>query len=248
MKRLPTQLAVLALAALIVGWQIHRSGSEDQRAASLAAPMQAPPTPTSGADPRALARTETAVPPSSPEQARPADEKCVTTFHPVNGLEVRDCSEAEPTDPYETWDEQTLADMAYGDAHAAEVLGLRHITSDNPRTEALGLMLIYRAVALSGDPVSFRKAIGARYAYLEVNGKPQIDNLKQLLIFNLIGEKLGDSRFDSRQVVAELKRVAVPDAEIDRVTSAATRILERMAETEGQVTGNTAIREALENA
>ena len=41
--------------------------------------------------------------------------------------------------------------MAYSDAHAAEVLGLRKLGSDNSLVQAEGLKLIYRSVALSGN-------------------------------------------------------------------------------------------------
>ena len=44
-----------------------------------------------------------------------------------------------------------LAAMAYGDAQAAEVLGLRKLGSDDPLIAQEGLQLIYRAVALSNS-------------------------------------------------------------------------------------------------
>ena len=50
-------------------------------------------------------------------------------------------------DPYATFSSNVLATMAYSDAHAAEVLGLRKLGSDNSLVQAEGLKLIYRSVA-----------------------------------------------------------------------------------------------------
>lgn len=249
MKRLPTLLAVLGLTAGIAAWHLHLQQTSER--------IPPPDPPGAGAlaspniDFRFLSATEPTVEEPATENGAPLGANCVYEWkNGLNGTLVPklNCSPDNREDPYELMDNDTLASMAYGDARAAEELGLRYIRSEDRQTEAKGLGLIVRAVALSGDPNAFRSAIGARYAYLSVNGEPQIDNMKHQLVFNLIGEALGDDRFNSAQVLAKLRGIGVPEPDIRDVTDTAHRLLERMADLQTDVTGNSSIREALENA
>jgi hypothetical protein len=153
-----------------------------------------------------------------------------------------------PDHPYESWSDELLAQEAYGDAEAAEVLGLRLITSGDPVKEQLGLTLVYRSAALSGDPEVFQKAIGARYAYVSVNGEPQIDNLKQLLLFSHLSQVMGEQKIDATTIEHELRTSDIPDAELARIRQGSRKLLEQMADLQTEITGSTSIREGLENA
>jgi hypothetical protein len=153
----------------------------------------------------------------------------------------------EAEDPYENWDADTLAALAYGDAQAAAVLGLRHVISDDPLEEVLGLALLYRSVALSGDPAVFRKAIGARYAVIKVDSQPQLHNLRQLTVFAMIANRLGDDTLQPAQYVDQL-RPHLTAEELDTLFVGVYAVLETMAAIQTEATGDTTIREALENA
>jgi hypothetical protein len=167
------------------------------------------------------------------------------TGEPVDAIA---CDRQSEPHPYETWSEPVLAGLAYGDPVAAEVLGLRHIQSEDPNQEALGLMLLYRSVALSGDTEILHRAIGKRYATVSMNGEPDVHNLKQLLVFAVVATRLGDTDIRPHSIEARLAKAEIPTAEVSRLKQAAERILREMASIENEVTGNTTIREALNNA
>jgi hypothetical protein len=255
-------LAVLCLAATIVGWHVFEDRSPTV-AESVSTPSPARSQPSA-----AEAQQETAPAarnvidtrsPAGPgvenHTSLSENPNCSVTrqyFDPRTG-DLRDvyaCTSPEESGPhpYEDWSDETLANLAYGDAKAAEVLGLRNVVSGDPNQEALGLNLLYRSVALSGDLDTFRKAIGRRYAYVSYNGKPLIHNLKQLLVFNVIGGILGDERFDPAPIEKQLRNLEVPTEELDRIHRATSNILTSMAQLQTEMTGDTTISEALANA
>lgn len=260
MNRVHTMLAIATVAAVLIGWRLWSldpsAGGQRAAGGSTVAQHATPaPPPT---------------PPTQPHiDAQPVAESGGPTGTAANLLEKRGCwvseqrFDAETGDyrdvytcpsgqplphVYESWSDDTLASLAYGDHKAAEVLGLRHVVSENADQEALGLSLLYRSVALSGDPAVFHKAIGRRYAYLTVNGEPQLHNLRQLLVFSLIGSRLGGSGFDPAPVEQRLQEVAVPAQEIAKLHDVADRILQTMASLQSEVTGNDSIAEVIADA
>lgn len=264
MKRAHTVLAIVALTAAVVAWQTRQPDTrlDTGGVAPPSAPLPAESPQVAAASP-ALAGSPGTTPPAYRVETEEVlglrvrkDRDCTVELRYIPDadtgeiIEAHACVADDPQipDPYEAWDDQTLAGMAYGDPHAAEVLGLRHIGSEDPREEALGLSLLYRSVALSGDLETFQRAIGRRYAYLEVNGVPEKHNLRQLLVFSHIGEVLGDERFDAAEVVRQLNQADVPPGEIDKLREAADLILEHMAALQTEMTGDATIREAIDNA
>ena len=261
MNRVHTILAVAAIAAGFVGWQLmertsHQSPQSgepyqlEQLQSSENPPNSFQPKPDGN-----LPEDNTTTPAAAPVWFVRSDNihcEPETVFIPDartgDLIEATKCEESKKVDPYEELDDKALADLAYGDSHAAEVLGLRLVLSEKAESEAMGLGLIYRSVALSGDVETFQKAIGSRYAYLSVNGVPQTKNLKQMLVFNLIGEVLGAPEFNSKRILRALRDADVKPAEIDAVRSETRMILQRMAELQTEVTGSMSIREAIENA
>ena len=259
MNRFHTTLAIAGLCAVIVGWQVWQV-----RQVAATSPDQSPGT--HGASTGEVSITRAARP-FDPEDASgdgsedhfdfakrtENDPDCYVdqiVLHPETGepVEAFACDRADEPHPYENWSEPALAGLAYGDPVAAEVLGLRHIQSEDPNTEALGLMLLYRAVALSGDTSALHQAISQRYAIVSENGAPNVHNLKQLLVFAIVATRLGDGDIRSRSIEARLAKADIEAGEVTRLKSAAERILQEMAAIETEVTGNTTIREALTNA
>lgn len=255
MNRIHTTVVIAGLCAVVVGWQVWRSGSVS------------PDTPSSGelttasqaSDPATTTAMEEGTPlyeaePYDFARRLEEDPDChvdQVVIHPITGepTEAIACDPASP-EPlhYEDWSEPVLAGLAYGDPVAAEVLGLRHIRSEEPNQEALGLMLLYRAVALSGDTSALHRAISHRYATVSTDGEANVHNLKQLLVFAVIATRLGDSGIGSKGIEARLAKADVPPEEVSRLKSAAERILQEMASIETEVTGNRTIEEALTNA
>lgn len=265
MNRTHTLLAIAFIAAVIVGWQL-RPGSPSRvepapafgtgtGAASAATPLPDTPQPTPPTIP-SIERTPVAGADDARSAAAQLLERngCQVTeqrFDPGTA-ELRDVytcpSRAPEAHPYESWSDDTLANLAYGDPKAAEILGLRHVISDDPGEEAMGLALLYRSAALSGDPDVFHKAIGRRYAYLSVNGEPQLHNLRQLLIFSLIGHRLQGKAFDPTPIENRLREAEVPGQDITQLHAVAGRILRSMGDLQREITGNTTIEEAIADA
>ena len=265
MNRIHTSLAIICLCTAVVGWQVWQQKTSPESAAAsgvnLPDPAAETPSPSTRSD---SAATDTdlrsAIPAQDTEQILGysvlKDRNCDVEVHYITDQETGEVHEAMscvPRDPaaphpYESWSDETLAGLAYGDAKAAEVLGLRHIRSEDPAQETLGLSLLYRSVALSGEPSAFRRAIGIRYAHVSINGEPQIRNLKQLLVFNVMGDALGHAQFNPDVVENELRSLNVSDAEIQRLRTGSRDLLQQMGDLQAEITGSQSIREALENA
>ncbi|MGE0626023.1 MAG: hypothetical protein AB7I04_18915 [Pseudomonadales bacterium] len=265
MNRSLTVLAIAVATAVLVGWQLlpgtqtaevappEASANETTGIAKIESTPEPIPQPDPSADPTHLAEVRD----SSPKNAtamllerngcRISDQR----FDPETGdyHDVYTCPSRQPEPhAYESWSNETLASLAYGDHKAAEILGLRHVVSNDPEEEALGLSLLYRSVALSGDPEVFHRAIGLRYAYLSVNGEPQIHNLKQLLLFSLIGSKLGGEGFDPKPIERKLRDSAIQPQEVSHLYDVAGQLLNAMAGLQTEMTGNTSIAEVLSDA
>ena len=261
MNRIHTILVITIATAALIGWQIMERTDQDVAPVPQPGesqqhrPSQETTISAAGTSQNASTIGASPVPADDPVwYVRSDQRRCEprTTFIPDARTgeltEVTDCEPIQEVDNYDSLDNDTLASLAYGDSHAAGKLGLRLILSESLQEERLGLGLLYRSAALSGDAEVFRKAIGARYAYVSENGKPNVRNLEQMLVFNMIGETLGDSRFDSNRVERALRKADVAQQEIDTVRANARTILQRMAELQTEVTGDMSIREALENA
>ncbi len=258
MKHSWTILSVLVLTAGFVAWQLWYDDGGSITAEPDAQVAADPATPVetlqkSGSSQSKLAKNDFG-PTVEAEQAGATVCESGTAFatDPETGsvLLPRRCVPIYPPapDPYSTWDNDSLAAAAYNDPGAAQELGLRLLRSDTTEQEAMGVALLIRSVAISGDPEAFRKAISARYSETASNGIPQIRNLKQQLVFSIIGRTLGDNRFEPALVESILLRAQINPSEIDRVRTNTHAILENMASLQTEMTGDTSIRRALDNA
>jgi len=261
-NRTHTLLAIVLIAAAAIGWQLRPTAPPDvgptpaasssEPTATLAPDLPQPTLPTiPSIDPAPVATAEDAGSATARLLEKNGCQVSEQRFDPRTA-EMRDVytcpSRAPEAHPYESWSDDALASLAYGDPKAAEVLGLRHVTSRDPGEEAMGLALLYRSAALSGDPDVFHKAIGQRYAYLSVNGEPQLHNLRQLLIFSLIGRRLQGEDFDPAPIESKLREAQVPRQDITQLHSVAGQILRSMGDLQREITGNTSIREAIADA
>jgi len=266
-NRFHTLLAVLALAIAMVGWQVLKSpetsvsksspvqssarsaavATNGDRHAPFGSEQATDPSQTTTDNPERVASTTST--PLDPE----TDPDCRGPYfldNPETGESdtAWDCSPLPPAPhPYESYSDAVLEGLAYGDAKAAEVLGLRHLRSEDPQREALGLMMIYRSAALSGKAEVFRSAISARYASISRNGVPDIHNLKQLYIFSLIGSAMGERWLQPQAIRMELSRADVPAADIGRLEAVSATLLREMARVQSEITGNRSIEEAIGN-
>ena len=259
MNRFQTTLAVLLISAGIAGWQFWKqtdlgnppaTGQEAAAVEPLA--HTAEREFSAGSQPEVSAVVEDQAVAAAELQPDNCTWETVYVTDAETG-EVREPGRCVPDyppepDPYESFSSDTLANMVYGDAHAAEVLGLRLLSSDEMFQEALGLTLLYRSVALSGDTEALRKAIGKRYAYTKIDGAVQTGNLKQLLILSIVGKTLGDERFQPEAVESLLLSADTNPDTIAALRVGAAKVLEQMAEIQTEVTGNSTIREAIDNA
>lgn len=151
-------------------------------------------------------------------------------------------------DPYTTYDSDVLAGMAYGDAHAAEVLGLRLLRSPDPEIEAMGMEYLLRSVALSNDTRGIALAVNNRYNSLQRNDTMNLDNIKRLVTLSHISNTVSPGTMSSAAYQKILRNFGVSDNEISALLDNGNRILENMAHVQSQVTGNNHIREALDDA
>jgi len=123
------------------------------------------------------------------------DRKCTVEKHYIgvgNGTVVEgySCSPNEPREPgvYDGYDDATLAQMAYADAVAAEVLGKR-LAEDDPNQSRT---LLLRSVALrpeNTDPL--RWLASTNYGLVSTNGVLEVGELSQNFLLARVAEELG---------------------------------------------------------
>ena len=183
------------------------------------------------------------------------DRDCtVETRHIVNPetgetSQAFTCTPNSPVeeDSYGAFSSNVLAPMACSDAHAAEVLGLRKLGSDNSNVQAEGLNLIYRSVALSGNFEAIHRAIVSRYNLVSVNGALRIDSVKQGLVLHAIAERLGSPLREFEVFAALLLENGVSQEEINQLTDKATDTLRAIADLQTELTGDMTIRQIGDN-
>jgi hypothetical protein len=91
--------------------------------------------------------------------------------------------------PYERYPNQALAALAYADAKAAEVLGMR-LRERNPTA---ALSLIVRASALAGgDTAPFRRYSNAYPKPAAIDGRPVPETARTKFVLAAVAEILGD--------------------------------------------------------
>jgi hypothetical protein len=91
--------------------------------------------------------------------------------------------------PYERYSSQALASLAYADAKAAEVLGMRL----RERDPTAALRLIVRSSALAGgDPAPLRRYSNAYPQPAAIDGEPIPETVRMKFVLAAVAEILGD--------------------------------------------------------
>jgi len=226
--------AVLALGTVLVirgpdtGLQ-HGATGTVQPPPAASQPLQAerPPQPETvpAAGDGGRAAGSRAVP-ESPDVARSGRDRA-DPFGPVS-------YEAVGSHPYESYDSETLALLAYSDAKAAEVLGMRFRRQD----EARSLEYILRAAALSGRPEALQVFRNASPYPVAIDGRPLARALREQYVLSVVADKLGAGPADvvlwEQRIRTELPN---PDQEIRRLRRQAAELLRRMQEVQREVIG-----------
>jgi hypothetical protein len=263
--------AALLIAAAIIIWKFGPPAETPPQVES--SPISLPQHSLTDADPfRAL-------PSASDPITAPVAQADINPFEMVLGIEVRkdrDCTvevtyavdsstgesrkiyscipnSPREIDPYTTYPDETLAGMAYGNAHAAEVLGLRKLLSPDPEVEAQGLELLLRSVALSNNSRGIAIAINARYSLVSSTQNSSdrvvdVPNVKRFYTLSLVSNTVSPGSMTPEIYRAELSNAGLDDKELDALAEKSRQILEDLAEIQTQITGDTHIREAMENA
>lgn len=151
-------------------------------------------------------------------------------------------------DPYSNYSDSVLAGMAYGDAHAAETLGLRMIVSTDPKIEAQGLQLLLRSVALTNDTRAIALAQNARYSNISKDDVLNEKNVRQLLVLSHVANAVKPGSMASNRYEGLLISSGADREELAQLKSDSLAILTELAAIQTEITGNTDIREALEDA
>ncbi|NOX71009.1 MAG: hypothetical protein GXP15_17655 [Gammaproteobacteria bacterium] len=123
------------------------------------------------------------------------DRKCTVEKHYIdvgNGtiVEGYSCTPNEQREPnvYDDYDDATLAQMAYSDALAAEILGKRLAEDDPNRSRTL----LLRSVALrpeNTDPLRWLASVN--YGLVSTNGVLEVGELSQNFLLTRVAEELG---------------------------------------------------------
>jgi hypothetical protein len=257
-------LSILIIAAALVVWH-YQSPTESQQTALTSSASVTKRIPAETAATYADLKS-TAAPIFLAEDEEPyeivhgikvrKDRNCTVEvehrFNPETGnsRKIFSCIPNSPpeTDPYTTYDSEVLAGMAYGDAHAAEVLGVRLLRSPDPEVEYIGLEYLLRAVALSNDTRGIALAMNNRYNSLQSNGTMNLDNIKRLVTLSHVSNTVSPGTMSGPAYQKILRDFGVSDEEIRTLIRNGDEILEHMARVQSEVTGNTHIREALNDA
>lgn len=159
------------------------------------------------------------------------DRNCTMRLHylPVADgtvIEAHSCvpNEPENSHPYESYSDEALESLAYSDAKAAEVLGMRLRRVD----EQAAMSLFIRASALGGGRFEPLQRYSSSYPWPdEVNGIPVRKTIHVKYVLSAVAELLGDassgnSRWKAR--VLELpddpeRTMAMLDRQVERIVS-----------------------------
>lgn len=245
MKMLPI-IPIAALAAVVLGYVAWVPPTGEQSSPTEARYQQNPPQAAGEPEP---------VNPAEREKKRhkifaaannvgQAGCEFVTHYLPAGDGTTVEAYSCEPVDPaaphpYKSYSNKALESLAYSDARAAEILGMRLRETDEVRA----LSLTMRASALSGGDVMPIIAFNNAYPHPdEVNGVPVQQSVHVKFVLAAVIELLGAG--DGYVAPWEaLVREASPRAEreIEMLHERAREIVEEMRKIQLDVTGTSTI-------
>ncbi len=172
------------------------------------------------------------------------DRNCTVQLHYIESEDgiVKEAYSCEPHAgaagrPYQDYDLQTLGQLAYGDAAAAEELGRRIAESD----PALALEMMIRASALSADASPVIWLAQVSYSVVSVNDVPRVESMKTSYVLNELAYRMGHRSADPSEWRTLLQEADVSGTEIERLDRAVDGLLSRMREIKLNVTGDSGL-------
>ncbi len=150
------------------------------------------------------------------------------------------CTPNNPAPPhiYADYDNATLASMAYADADAAALLGHRLIGKDTRQS----YQLLIRAAALDGGKVEHIAWLADQaFGAVEINGEPQVANLKQQYELAALAARLGDNPAKARFLRNELKKIGLSEVQLGSLDKRAYALLQSMRNIQLTVLGEVTI-------
>ena len=174
------------------------------------------------------------------------DSGCeVVTHYMANGdgtvRELYSCEPENPKEkhPYASYSSDALETLAYSDAKAAEVLGVR--LRDKDLAKSMSLMI--RASALSGGdtaPILYSFSI---YPHPhEIDGEPVVKTIRAKFVLSAVADLLsGETSFAGSWEERVREYSSDPETEIASLYKQALRVIEEMRQIELEVTGASTI-------
>lgn len=226
--------AATVLAAIILG---HGPAAGSSATHTAQPPAAAPPSgPQTPGEPGTGNGTAAAVTPAgcTPETRYLLNEDGTVT-------PVYSCPGPAPglRHAYESYPTAALESLAYADARAAEILGMR--LRDSDRTKALGLTI--RAAALSGgDPAPILAFSNAYPEPTAIDDVPVRRTVHTKFILSAVADLLGAEHNNLAYWEAQIRQLSTdPEREIELLQRQARRIVEEMRRIEVELTGSSAI-------
>lgn len=143
-----------------------------------------------------------------------------------------------PDHEYRHYDNKTLAAMSYSDAEASALLGRRLIQTDTGRAYEL----LIRASALDGGNVEHIAWLADQaYGTVEINGEPQVGNLKRLYELATLAARIGHSPARSEYLRNELIRTGTSRDQLNELDKRAEELFRSMREVQQTVLGEITI-------
>jgi hypothetical protein len=232
---------VAAVAIAWLSWGPRNSGGN----ADPAGPYETP-SPAATEIARQTAQEPTAVRNPAPVADATTGQGCdlVTYYVPVGDGTVQEAFACVPPDPaeqhaYESYSSAALESLAYADAKAAEVLGMRR----RERDEARAVSLFLRSSALSGGDIT--PILRYSQSYPEpsaINGVPVRKTIQTKYVLSAVADLLSTDTQYAVPWENEIRRYSTDaDQEIAMLQARARRIVAEMRQIELDVTGSSSL-------
>ena len=182
--------------------------------------------------------------PSEPAPAGPRAPGCpIDTRYVANPdgtvTPLFSCESAgpQPPHPFTTYPNEALESLAYGDADAARILGMRLRLVD----EAAAMSLVVRAAALAGgDPAPILEYANAYPLPSAIDGVPVRKTVHARFVLGAVADMLEAGSSDVAHWELVIRHVSTdPDREIEMLRDRATAIVEEIDRIRQDVTGVT---------
>ena len=156
-------------------------------------------------------------------------------------LELLACERLNPREkhPYETYSSAALETLAYSDAKAAEVLGVR--LRDKDLAKSMSLMIRSSAL-LGGDTAPIFQSFNMYPHSHEIDGAPIVKTIHTKFVLSAVADLLSGDTFYAGLWEDRIRAYSSdPEAEIALLYDQALRIIDEMRQIELEVTGSSTI-------